>query len=1088
MNKAKILVVEDETIIAMEIEDRLIELGLDVLALVPSGEEAIQKAAEGRPDLVLMDIMLKGEMDGVQAAAEIRSRFNIPIIYLTAYADENTLQRAKITEPYAYLLKPFEERELQIAINMALYKHQMEQELRPHRDHLEELVAERTAELVQSNQQLNCEIKVRKQAEETLREYADRLASLREIDQAILEAQSPQAIAQAALHNIGNLIPCQRASIITFDFEAHELTILATYVNKSSEFKTNMRLPLNRFSITEELKQGQVSVVEDIVSLAHKSPMLQALLAKGIRSTIRVPLFSQGALIGCLNLGASKPGLFTTTHIEIAREVANQVAVASQQAGLYEEVQRQAASLAQRVSELQRTQAAERKQRELAETLREVSRVVNSSLEREKVLPVILAQLARVIEYDSASVMLLSDEALDIVARRSFRTEHVLLTLRKFEILPHVQQVLEGCLPLIIPDTTAHPSWVHLPNTEYIACWLGVPLLVQDRVIGLLNLNKEQAGFYSERHAELAVTFANQAAIAVKNARLFEQAQQEIKERLRAEAALSEERAMLAQRVTERTEELSAANAELSRAVRAKDEFLASMSHELRTPLNAILGQAELIQEGVHGPLTPRQLKGLRTIEESGRHLLALINDILEVAKIEADKIELEIYPMSVRAVCQASLRLIKELAHKKQLKLFSTLDSIVTTLLADERRLKQILINLLSNAVKFTPAGGQIGLEVKGDVAQEAVHFTVWDTGIGIAEEDMQRLFQRFVQVDSSLSRQDSGTGLGLALVRHLTEMHGGGIRVESEVGKGSRFTVSLPWSRGVSTLTERSLANSAPVVGKALIIEDDPIAAIHLAGYLYEQGTKTTIHPRAEGAIERVIAFQPDVIILDIHLPEPVGWDVLKQLKANPVTAEIPVVVVTMVDERLGGLALGAAGYLLKPVTRPKFHQALSRALSGLPSSQQPHKPQTAVVVMPKLSEEAPLKKQPLEKQPLILLAEDNETNINLISDYLTFKGYRFTIARNGFEAIERAKEERPDLILMDIQMPKMDGFETTRRMRADADLAEIPIIALTALAMPGDRERCLEGGADAYFPKPVSLRNLGQAIESHLGTGIK
>lgn len=415
----------------------------------------------------------------------------------------------------------------------------------------------------------------------------------------------------------------------------------------------------------------------------------------------------------------------------------------------------------------------------------------------------------------------------------------------------------------------------------------------------------------------------------------------DITERKRAERILAEERALLAQRVEERTAELSAANAELARAARLKDEFVASVSHELRTPLNGVLGISELLREEIYGPLNEKQLKALKSIEESGRHLLSLINDILDLSKIEAGKLELQFETVSVEEVCRASLRMIKQIAYKKQLNVTLNLDYSVAVLQADGRRLKQILVNLLSNAVKFTPEGGSVGLEVAGNAEQGVVHFTVWDTGIGICQEDMGQLFQSFVQIDSSLSREHPGTGLGLSLVRRLTEMHGGGVSVESQVGQGSRFTVSLPWQPLSDTL---------------------------------------------EGALQRKSSTEK--------------------------TDQLP---------------------------------------RGEPY--------------------------------LILLVEDNETNIVTFFDFLQARGYRVIVARNGNEAIERAQEERPDLVLMDIQLPGMNGLEATRRLRSNGNLAMIPIIALTALAMPGDRERCLAAGADDYLSKPVSLKELIKVIEDHL-----
>lgn len=415
----------------------------------------------------------------------------------------------------------------------------------------------------------------------------------------------------------------------------------------------------------------------------------------------------------------------------------------------------------------------------------------------------------------------------------------------------------------------------------------------------------------------------------------------DITEQEQARTALEAERRSLAQRVAERTAELSRANAELLRANQLKDDFVANMSHELRTPLHAILVLTEALRSGVYDPLTPQQQARLQQIESSGRHLLALINDILDLAKIGADKMELDLHPTDVVLVCQTSLKLIDQAAHAKRLRVVTAFDSHVMTMLADSRRLTQILVNLLDNAVKFTPANGTIGLQVEGDDAGQTVRFTVWDTGIGIAQEDLPRLFQPFVQLDSRLARAYEGTGLGLVLVYHLAEMHGGSVTVESTPGEGSRFTVSLPW-------------------------------------------TPTARPPRV---------------------------------------AELP-----------------------QPVTLPA----------------------------------------PVDAQSVVVLAEDHPVTVTLLSDYLRARGYQVVIARNGIEAIERTQESRPSVVVMDIQMPGLNGLEAIRRIRADATLSHIPIIAVTALAMPGDDERCREAGANEYLSKPISLQQLITTIERLLGAG--
>lgn len=292
-----------------------------------------------------------------------------------------------------------------------------------------------------------------------------------------------------------------------------------------------------------------------------------------------------------------------------------------------------------------------------------------------------------------------------------------------------------------------------------------------------------------------AQAIADRAALSLENARLRQQLQGELSRRQQAEAALAAEKATLPQRIAAQTVDLNQANKDLVRASRLKDDFLANMSHELRTPLTTILGQAEILLDQLYGPISAKQNDALHLIENSGQHLLSLVNDILDLSKIESGKLSTYIEPIVVSDLCEASVHMVSSMASSKQIKINTMLDSSVEIINGDARRLKQVLTNLLSNAVKFTPAGGKIGIEVIGDEERQLVTFSVWDTGIGIDEKDLPRLFKPFVQIDDSLNRKHAGTGLGLALVARLAEAHGGKITVESNLGKGSRFTVTLPW-----------------------------------------------------------------------------------------------------------------------------------------------------------------------------------------------------------------------------------------------------------------------------------------------------
>ncbi|MEI7847364.1 MAG: PAS domain S-box protein, partial [Chloroflexota bacterium] len=525
----------------------------------------------------------------------------------------------------------------------------------------------------------------------------------------------------------------------------------------------------------------------------------------------------------------------------------------------------------------------------------------------------------------------------------------------------------------------------------------------------------------------------------------------DITDRKEAEETLRESRDML-----------SAANISLEKASRMKDEFLASMSHELRTPLTGILGLAEALQLQTQGPLNDRQLKAMGNIEKSGRHLLELINDILDLSKIEAGKMELELEPFSVADVCQASLQLVKGMAHQKKINTSFSMNMSPLVLKADSRRLKQMLVNLLSNAIKFTPTSGQIGLEVEARPDQMMVCFHVWDKGIGIRSEEMGKLFQPFVQLDSSLARQYAGTGLGLSLVHRMAELHGGSVQVESNPGQGSRFSILLPWYEDEPEHQPDQPENEPFQVRNTLTIEDNDLDAEQIARYLKEIGIANILQPVVRGALEKAASLHPSAILLDLNLPDGSGLDLLTKLKANEQTRDIPVIITSVEDRQTDARHLGASDYLVKPYKQEDLRIALAKV-----AALQANHP---VMVIGKN-----------ELAPLVLVADDNELILETLSEFLTSSGFRVIAVHSGYELLKQAAEHQPDICLVDIQMPGMDGLETMRRMRAHGNLeiANTPMIAITALAMSGDRERCLRAGANEYMSKPIIMKQLVKMI---------
>jgi CheY-like chemotaxis protein len=526
---------------------------------------------------------------------------------------------------------------------------------------------------------------------------------------------------------------------------------------------------------------------------------------------------------------------------------------------------------------------------------------------------------------------------------------------------------------------------------------------------------------------------------------------------------------ILEREVNKRTRELFASreiavkNMQLEEASRMKSEFLANMSHELRTPLNAIIGFSEVLKDGLLGELEPKQKEYVNDIFTSGNHLLLLINDILDLSKVEAGKMTLELEPQQVATLIQAGLQVVREKATTHQLRLTvdlaAGLDDLGDVWL-DQRKIKQILYNLLSNAVKFTPEGGEVRVTAQR-VGQASVPYgnhehylelAVSDTGIGIGTDDQARLFQPFTQIDSTLARRYAGTGLGLAMVKRLAELHGGAVALQSIPGKGSTFTVWLPWRTDGGKQGERPLDTQAvpaptsviedtvqpelpPSVGQplALIIEDDDQAAELLRLQLDSAGFRIVRAATAESGLQLAALECPDLVTLDIMLPDMDGWDFLKRFKKYPQYAGVPVVIVSIVADRNRGLSLGASQVLQKPVSRKGLARALAAA--GIPVGND-------------------------GRQRTVLVVDDDPKAVKLLGSYLDSAGYRVLSAIDWQEGIDLARREHPDLIVLDLLMPEVNGFEVVEALKRDAVMATIPIVIVTAKQMNAEDLARLNG----------------------------
>lgn len=485
-------------------------------------------------------------------------------------------------------------------------------------------------------------------------------------------------------------------------------------------------------------------------------------------------------------------------------------------------------------------------------------------------------------------------------------------------------------------------------------------------------------------------------------------------------------------------EELSEANDRVMEADRLKSEFLANMSHELRTPLNSILALSGILLARMDGDLTEEQDKQVKIIQKSGKNLLELINDILDLSKIESGKMEIHTEEFLIEDVVYDSKLTVTPLAYEKGLNVVLNKDEDIPVIRSDRNKVKQILLNLLSNAVKFTPKGGSITISATGRDGR--LELRVMDTGIGIAKENLDKIFDEFRQVDGSSTREYGGTGLGLAITRRLVKLLGGEIGVESEIGKGSTFIINIPVTLdGVEALTE-TVTRIDPERKTILAVDDDPSAIYVLKKYLESEGYQVLAAHNGAEAIRLAREVRPFAITLDIMIPGKDGWDVINEIKGDPATEHIPIVVISILDNKALGFSLGATDYLTKPVDKDTVLCSLKKLLP------------------PKC----------MDCTPRVLLVDDDPIHIMAMKAVLTGNGYKVMVAPGGREAIEAINETTPCAIILDIMMPEVDGFMVLEEIKKREETRDVPVIILTAKDITDEDKKRLNGSIEGLITK--------------------
>ena len=811
---------------------------------------------------------------------------------------------------------------------------------------------------------------------------------------------------------------CEAQFCFVYRFDGHLLHFVAHHGVTPDVVELNQRAypaPPSRRTVAARaiLERGVVQVPDVDADPDYALGGMAAVC--GFRSAVGVPILRDGVPIGSIAVTRAQAGLLPEQQIALLKTFADQAVIAIENMRLFDEVQARTRELSQSIGELR--------------ALGEVSQAVNSTLDLETVLTTIVAKATQLSNTEAGAIYVFDEANREFRLRATYGMDETIIAAiedRHIHIGETViGRTVEQRAPVQIPDVLNDPSSVlDVIVRAGFRALLAVPLLAVDRIVGALVVRRKAPGAFPKNAVDLLQTFGAQSVLAIQNARLFH----EIEEKGR----------------------------ELAQASQHKSQFLANMSHELRTPLNAIIGVTEMLREDAEA--LKQDIEPLDRVLGAGRHLLALINDILDLSKIEAGRMELHLESFPLAPLIADVGKTIEPMAGKNGNRIVIDCPPDVGAVHADQTRLRQALLNLASNANKFTEQGTvTLAAQLQELDGREWITVAVTDTGIGMTEEQMGRLFQEFSQADASTTRKYGGTGLGLAISRHFCRMMGGDITVASKPGEGSMFTLRLPRTVqiGETSATEAGAepARSEAMSGKEpliLVVDDDATVRELVERHLERAGFAVVTARGGQEGLRLVRELRPAAVTLDIMMPDLDGWTVLAAIKGDPALASIPVVLMSIVDQKNRGYALGAADYLIKPVDRTKLVETLTSICGSTAGC--------------------------------ALLVDDDEVVRRSVRQALEPMGWQVAEAENGRVAVEALTAARPDVIILDLMMPKMDGFEFLDELRRRSDWQDIPVVVITAKDLTdGDRDR-LNGGVERIIQKSnrdEMLRQLSREI---------
>jgi PAS domain S-box-containing protein len=651
----------------------------------------------------------------------------------------------------------------------------------------------------------------------------------------------------------------------------------------------------------------------------------------------------------------------------------------------------------------------------------EIGRLVTSTLDLNTIFTRTVNLISERFGFYYAAIYIIEETGFNAVLREGIGEAGEKMRAQKYSVVVGsnsiIGKVAESIEPRLVNDTDLEPLYVPNPFLLDTRAEVAIPLRIGTRSVGVIDIQSTQAYAFTKDDVSVLQSLADQVAVAIDNARSYELSQQLIKD--------------------------------LREVDQLKSQFLANMSHELRTPLNSIIGFSRVIIKGIDGPISDMQQQDLTAIYNSGQHLLGLINDILDLARIEAGKMELNFEEVHLAEMATSVMSTAKGLVKEKPIQLIQRIPPNMPSVRGDTMRVRQVLLNLISNASKFTDEGS-ITVEAviqKGPTGKMEALINVTDTGPGISIEDQKKLFQAFSQVDGSATRKSGGSGLGLSICANLVQLHGGHIGIHSGAGTGSTFWFTLP----LYHQPEQEIPEGKKVI---LAIDDDPQVIGLYERYLNPQGYYVVALTEPSKAREQVLKLQPFAITLDIMMPNTDGWSVLTELKSDPATRDYPVIICSIMEQVDKGFSLGAADYLVKPILEEDLVCALDR-----------------------LNKDGAIHE--------VLVIDDSPNDLRLIEKILDQHGkYKPVLAEGGRKGWETILKKIPHAIILDLFMPEMDGFTILEKLRESSVLRDIPVLVISGGGLTNEQQQQLnEFGQRLITKGSLNEDQLIKSIENAL-----